>query len=646
MARRSVLLALIGAGMSVAVFTGQHLTHELHNHTLSQKLITAHQSAADILLADERLTMSAHMAAETGEKMWIDRYNENIPLIDQAINRALKIAPPHLRSFFDNETRIANRHLVILEMNALRAAQLGRTKEARSILDSVDYHYNKGVLSRGTNRFNKKMIDSVFTDVDAADEKAHVWFGLALSITLIGGVLLWRRLSGSLEKSEFAFLEAEDRIRHLARHDALTGLANRHSFREILDGTLTKAAVSGASIAILMLDLKGLKKINDTKGHLIGDLVLTEVAKRLVKTLSDKGHAARFGGDEFVCLIETTSREEATEITNAFVSSLEQPVVGQDFSVHVGASVGIAFYPDDARDYEDLIRKADLALRKAKPEDTSKIIEYHRRMDEELNERAQLEEELKTGISAGQVVPYYQPIVDLETEQVECFEILSRWEHPTRGLIPPDDFIPLAESSGSIGDLTLSVLRTACITVKALPGNVSIALNIAPQQIQDDWLVQGLLGVITETGFPPERLEVELVENALVSDLAAAKTIITSLKNLGIRVALDDFGTGYSSLCYLSELPFDKIKIDRSFITNIPQREENVKIVNAIVGLGRSLGFHTVAEGVETEEDADFLRMIGCPSAQGFYYAKPTPGCDLPELMASLKQPDVQQAIA
>jgi EAL domain-containing protein (putative c-di-GMP-specific phosphodiesterase class I) len=244
-------------------------------------------------------------------------------------------------------------------------------------------------------------------------------------------------------------------------------------------------------------------------------------------------------------------------------------------------------------------------------------------MDVDIDARATLEEELRAGIEAGEVVPYFQPLVDLGSGTVHGFEVLCRWRHPTRGVLQPADFIPLAEAGGLIDALTTAVLRTACREAQGLPETMTLAVNVAPQQIQDEGLAEKILAVLAETGFPPERLEIELTENALVNDLAAAKRVITLLKGAGIRISLDDFGTGYSSLCYLSELPFDKIKIDRSFIQTLHERQESAKIVSAIVGLGKSLGVPTIAEGVETADEVDFLRKVGCSTAQGYYFSEP-----------------------
>jgi EAL domain-containing protein (putative c-di-GMP-specific phosphodiesterase class I) len=246
-------------------------------------------------------------------------------------------------------------------------------------------------------------------------------------------------------------------------------------------------------------------------------------------------------------------------------------------------------------------------------------------MEVDRDEQTKLEDELRTAVSNGMIVPYFQPIIDLESGRTRGFEMLCRWPHVTRGLLQPADFISLAETAGFIDELTIAMLRIGCVQARSLPKTMTLAINIAPQQIEDDWLAQKLLAVLTETGFPPQRLEIEITEQALVSDFSAAKHVITSLRNIGIKIALDDFGTGYSSLYYLAELPFDTIKIDRSLIATLHEREESNKIVTAIVGLGKSLGVSTIAEGVETERTVDFLEGIGCSAAQGYFFGKPMP---------------------
>jgi EAL domain-containing protein (putative c-di-GMP-specific phosphodiesterase class I) len=291
-----------------------------------------------------------------------------------------------------------------------------------------------------------------------------------------------------------------------------------------------------------------------------------------------------------------------------------------------------------------LIRRADTALYRAKLEGRGQVRAYDSSFD--VDGRARLEDELRHGISSGEVVPYFHPLVDLPTGRLRGFEVLSRWQHPAKGLIHPEVFIPLAEDTGQITQLTMAVLRQASIVANRLPHDLSIAINISPQQLRDESLAARLLAVLDETGFPPSRLEVELTEQALVADFALAKRIINSLRSVGMRIALDDFGTGYSSLAYLSELPVDTIKIDRLFIETLHVRAESAKIVRAIVGVGKSLGLQTVAEGVNSESDAALLREIGCSIGQGFLYSKPLPAAEVADLVHSFAAVRPQRAIA
>lgn len=395
---------------------------------------------------------------------------------------------------------------------------------------------------------------------------------------------------------------------------------------DALKGAIGRAERAGSAVSALMIDLDRFKPVNDRYGHVVGDLVLKEVARRLEATLRSGELCARFGGDEFVVIMETPRGAAAAQrIAKRIIDALSNPMTVDGVPLRIGATVGVASYPEDALDGDELLRMADVALYRAKEEGRGRAKDYHPAMDADLDERAQLEDDLRAAIADGQITPYFQPLIDLETGAINGFEVLSRWNHPTRGLLKPAEFIALAEKTGLISDLTFALLRAACRAAKAMPERLKLAINIAAPQIEDEWLAEKVMAVLTDVGFPASRLEVELTENALVTDLAAAKRVITSLKNLGVGVALDDFGTGYSSLYYLSELPFDKIKIDRSFITDLDDKSENARVVDAIVGLGRSLGVPTLAEGVETESAATYLRGIGCAAAQGWHYSKAVP---------------------
>jgi predicted signal transduction protein with EAL and GGDEF domain len=328
------------------------------------------------------------------------------------------------------------------------------------------------------------------------------------------------------------------------------------------------------------------------------------------------------------------------------VDALSAPMVIDELTLRIGASVGFAVYPDDATDEQDLIRKADMALYRVKSKGRSQVQAYDASLDVEVEARARLEEQLAQGIRRGEVVPYFQPFIELATGRPRGFEVLGRWQHASKGLVFPADFIPIAEEAGQLTELTLAILKQACITVADLPSDLTIAINIAPQQLDDELLAVRILAALSETGFAPHRLEVELTEQALVTDIARAKRVISLLRPHGIKLALDDFGTGYSSLSYLSELPFDTLKIDRSFIKSLHDRPESLKVVTAIIGLSRSLGLTTIAEGVETERDAQLLSELGCDLVQGFLYSRAVPKTDLPALLRrfSLAVPQRQRA--
>ncbi len=623
-ARRTVGLALVGAALIVGGMLVERVGYQREQSSATERLIEAQQAADRILLADERLTMSANMAAATGEQRWIDRYDANIPMIDEAIRRARELAPASVAAQFDAETRVANDRLVELERSSLDAVHAGRIRSARAILDGAAYAEHKSTLSDGTSRFIDSVIGAVRAELDAVGSHALGFMCLVLLASGVGATLLWRQLNVSLARSEAAFLEAERTIRDLALNDVLTGISNRRALCDTLKAALVGAGRAGSRVALLMIDLDRFKPVNDRHGHVIGDLVLKEVAQRLSHVLRAGELRARYGGDEFVAVVEYRNGDQiGVRIGRRLIECLSAPMTFDGITVQIGASVGIAVYPTDAIDDDELLRKADVALYRAKRDGRGTVRRYDPDMDVDIDAQSTLEDELRAGIRAGELVPYFQPLVDLRSGATRGFEVLCRWRHPTRGLLQPADFIPLAEAAGLIDDLTMAVLRAACLEARSLPAAMTLAVNVAPQQIQDERLADMILAVLAETGFSPTRLEIELTENALISDLGAAKRVITLLKAAGISISLDDFGTGYSSLWHLSELPFDKIKIDRSFIKTLHDRQQSAKIVTAIVGLGKSLGVPTIAEGVETARDAEFLRRIGCTTAQGYYFSEP-----------------------
>jgi diguanylate cyclase (GGDEF)-like protein len=416
---------------------------------------------------------------------------------------------------------------------------------------------------------------------------------------------------------------AEARAVSVARHDALTGLANRRLFRESLE-TRLRAASGVPALAVLQIDLDRFKPVNDVHGHAAGDAVLCVVADRLRELLPPNGLVARLGGDEFAILTDDLADlESLARLAQDIIKSLSQPIAWTQSRLEIGATVGIAVATAESRTAEALLHAADVAMYQGKRDGRGTFRFFHLDMGHALKERAQLEGELRIGIGRGEIRPFYQPVVALPGRELIGFEVLARWHHPQKGLLSPDAFITLAEDTGLIADLTWSLMRQACADARSWPSHLQLAINISPLQLQDRNLPEQILAILTETGFAPSRLEIEITETALVNDLEAARVALKSLQNFGIRIALDDFGTGYSSLYHLRELQFDKLKIDRSYVASIPLGTERAKLVDAIIALGSSLGLLTTAEGIETASSVDWLAGQGCTYGQGYLFGKP-----------------------
>jgi diguanylate cyclase (GGDEF)-like protein len=521
---------------------------------------------------------------------------------------------------------VANDRLVALERAAFDAVSRGDTKSASRLLGSGLYAHHKRVLAEGTDRFIESTLGAIRTRLVHLQRRTEIAIPLIILICGLGAYALWYRLNVSLSRLHAAFVRAEDTIRRLAMNDALTGLANRRALYTKLQDAIAAAQRDKAKLALFMFDLDRFKPINDEHGHLVGDQVLKEVANRLTAVLPQAVLRSRYGGDEFIAAVEYTGDDEVARRTGEkIITALARPMSIDGHKLRIGATLGSAIFPDDASTNEELIRKADLALRNAKQQARGAARAYDAVMDVGSETRAQLETEIRAAVAAGEFVAYFQPIVDLASGRARGFEVLCRWQHPTRGLLQPSEFIALVESLGLIDELTIALLRTAFTQARLLPKPATLSINVSPQQIQDAALVDNISTLLATTGFDPRRLHVELTENTLVSDLPAAKNVIASLKELGIGTSLDDFGTGYSSLSYLSQLPIDAIKIDRSFIRTMQQNEQSAKIVTAILGLGKSLAITTIAEGIETEREVAFLKAGGCQLGQGHYFGKPMP---------------------
>ena len=378
------------------------------------------------------------------------------------------------------------------------------------------------------------------------------------------------------------FRRAEALIRHLAEHDALTGLPNRRRFAEKTKDATVRLGNSTTTYSILLIDLDRFKPVNDIYGHTAGDAVLCEIATRIQGLVRMGDTIARLGGDEFavICAIDPaleTSEEATALLANRIITKIQMPIDVGDTKVELGASIGIAQCPADGTDPNTLLQLADIAMYAAKRSGRGKYRFFDESLGAAVRDQANLEGDLRRAVAEHHILPHYQPLMDLSRGSLAGFEILAQWQHPERGSVPPDVFIPLAEKLGIISQLTFDLLRTACLDAKRWPDQLVLALNLSPVQLTDNMLPMQVLGVLSEAGFPPSRLEIEITEGALVKDLQVAKSILTSFQNLGMKISLDNFGGGYSNMYHLPELRFDKVKIDRSFIQSLRGNPESKK---------------------------------------------------------------------
>ena len=414
---------------------------------------------------------------------------------------------------------------------------------------------------------------------------------------------------------------AQAKMVHMAHHDALTGLPNRVTLAQRLEERLG----SGEEIALLLLDLDDFKSINDTLGHLAGDAILVEVARRLVEIVP-RGHlVTRLGGDEFaVLLVLNGSGDQAERVGRSLVGAMARPFAIEDTQRYVGCSVGIARAPSDATTPTDLFRRADLALYAAKANGRGVHRFFEPAIEAAARDRRMLEDELRAAVEHGGLELWFQPIVDLASETIVGAEALMRWRHPERGMIPPTRFIPIAEETGLIVPMGEWALRAAALAAATWPGHMSVAVNVSTVQMTSPRLAAAVVAALEHARLLPSRLEVEVTESVL-ADQTAALAMFTHLKALGVKLSLDDFGTGYSSLGYLRAFPFDKLKIDKSFVREAVGRPDCVAIVNAVATRARDLVLVTVAEGIETEAELAIARAEGCSRGQGYHFGRPMP---------------------
>lgn len=466
---------------------------------------------------------------------------------------------------------------------------------------------------------------------------------LLLNIALI--IFGWRRYRQLLEEVKRR-RHAEEQAHKLARTDPLTGLLNKRAF----DGAVLAALGAGSSqrpaTALMLIDLDNFKQINDFHGHNAGDRILIDSARRICDVLPQGTLLARIGGDEFACIVtfDTARAGFVDQLANSIIAAICQPSLVENVRIEITASIGIARSDmlADAGTADDdaarLFKMADVAMYHAKRQGRNCFAWFEAQTAREVRFRAELEAGIRAGIATGEFVPYYQQQIDLQTGRLSGFEMLARWHSPVFGVIGPDVFIPVAEQIGAIGELSESVISQALEDARRWDPELSLAVNISPQQMRDPWFAQKLLKVLTRANFPPDRLEIEITESCLHANITAARTLIVSLRNQGIRITIDDFGTGSNSLTLLRSLPFDRIKIDRSFVIELTNNTDSAAIVDAIALVGKGLKLPLTAAGIETAEILERLRQYGDIKGQGYYYGPPQPADVTQEWLASRKR--------
>lgn len=557
------------------------------------------------------LSMLSSVVSAIQRELLLKEKNKRLNILNQIVTESTKNGIIH-----------TDRNGIIIEINHFAEKITGWKKREAAI--------------KPNHPFKKYLHQILQTEKDFSDieipiinEKTH-----KKAICLFDGMPLYDKkgkLTGAFIqlKDITERYKAEAKINYLAYHDDLTTLPNRRYFHTVLKEELLKAKQTNGKLAIYLLDLDRFKIINDTLGHEKGDILLHEVSDRLTEYLPDNAELFRMGGDEFtIILTDVQYNWEATSIAKGIVQLFKEPFIIENYEFHISTSIGISFYPHDGHDIDALFSKADTAMYRAKEQGKNNYSVYHSNMEQRLLDKLTFETELRNAIDKNELVLYYQPQVDLATKKIVGAEALLRWNHPTLGLILPEDIIPLVEEMGMSGELGEWVLQTACHQVKewqtkGIPLN-RVAVNLSPQDFLKNGLVERVEQVLQQKKLNPKCLELEITES-MTMDVNHTIDILESLNQLGVQIAIDDFGKGYSSLNYLKNFQIQHLKIDRSFVNDILNNPDDVKIISAIISLAHGLNLGVIAEGVETKEQADVMNNLHCDQVQGYFYSKPLP---------------------
>jgi diguanylate cyclase (GGDEF)-like protein len=544
-------------------------------------------------------------------------------LLDAALNNIVQGL-----AMFDADFKLVLCNQRYLEIYGLRPEQAAR---GTTLLQIIENRMANGLLSERTPG---EMLDAMLRRRAASFEQFHSQLsdGRCIAVTvqpMVDGGTVTTHQDITVQR------RSEAKITHMALHDALTGLPNRVLLNERLEHALA-CAKRGEMVATHILDLDHFKHVNDTLGHPAGDKLLKLVTDRLRTLVRETDTIARMGGDEFAIMQVTISQpSDATALAHRVIELLSAPYEIESHQVVIGTSVGIALSPMDGVAPEEILRNADLALYRAKGDGRGTYRFFEQEMDTHMRARRALETDLRRAFAAQEFELHYQPVVELATGKICGFEALIRWRHATEGMVPPDTFIPLAEEIGLIVPIGEWAIREACTTTAKWPAHLKVAVNLSAAQFKSPGLVQVIESALAASGLAAERLELEITESTLLQDSETTLAMLYQLRDLGVRIAMDDFGTGYSSLSYLQTFPFDKIKIDRSFVKDIVESTGSLNIVRAVAALANGLGISATAEGVETTEQLETVRSEGCKEIQGYLFSKPLPAADIERLFLS-----------
>ena len=624
---------LIGSGLATAVvlaffiwlgWSGAGLREQMRLET--ERAVRVAELRGTIFYLNDWLIMSARVAALSGQAIWIERYNKAGPQLTTAIAEAVALATPEVAAELARTTDEASHDLIAMERASIARGASGDRTGAMAMLDSPEFEYLEASYASGMATFGEDSTRLAAMRIASLNKRAwRETSGLALAAVLLIGTIFaaigYARLRSALKRTDM-----------VARTDILTDLPNRRHLYEDLRAGVTRLKSDGSELALVLLDLDRFKLVNDLHGHAAGDQLLQLVSARLRGVARNSDLIARLGGDEFALILRSggaadqrRSLHEAAALTaQRIITVLTQPfVLPGGTVVQITVSIGLALAWREGDDADAVVHRADVALYQAKADGCGRFRFFESAMDATSRARALLDSELRQAIAADLIIPNFQPKVDMNGGHLVGFEMLARWPHPTRGMISPAEFIPIAEEIGLIGPMTDRLIRHACRIATTWPPDISLACNISPLQLRDRGLPAMIRAALDDASFPAGRLELEITESALVGDLSLAREILRELKAMGVQLALDDFGTGYSSLRHLQMLPFDTLKIDASFVGAMVNDLESRKIVAAVVGLAQSLGLATVAEGIEETETSALLRSLGCDIGQGWLFGRP-----------------------